>query len=696
MNSREAEGCLLHRNIFSLAHLFQKCTTKDQVTLFRFIDAYLPENHGLYFLCREVLAEGQSINAAPRGSRVSTVYIDDGLERDKGNRVKTDAFEKSPRYELIRTVRDLSSQRAAQDFSRQYHKEVGSNVYTYDHDEENEYGKDGRKRTGPRSGGGKNANEIYDDDENDSEYNNDSENGDNKKSAKKGRGRKTDRRDNEEDFEGWGKRGTVGGNKRKDMLTRNVYRLINSASENSVERHYEIALEGELGFYDDCKMDVKYEGRTLTSVHVCGNVRLNTIYPGKKIGRDWYDMYSDALRKTVRYRLTQDKSGDELDREPPINFNVEFSIARLVAGVGDGRMVNLKRDTMYLQKMLEDRVADIHRVHEEEKRKRLQKLQRKRKRDEDEEEELMRWGKKLRPEEIIMQLDKIILSKTEFKRNNQHLMTISELTEMCRFITHAAETRMIKLVDFAVFGAKEAWYLMNSIMAHGLKIYKKHGSYPIKDSLSNIVLVDMIDQPSHVNDEDNEFSVKRYMLTWPNGGVGKLGDIVTFVQTFRRVMRNIVSVCCCYFMERRAVNVRGFVEKHICQMPKAIPGVYQSLFMRMAIGHELLCTHTINDRSEAISWLLMYANLSVMLWRKRQIPACEQLLQHMSELSNMNMYTQQEEEKKNNDVAGEEEEEEDEEEEEEEAEESENENDNESEEDVDDLFVGATNTSIMI
>lgn len=654
----------------------------------------------MYFLCREILAEGQSINYAPRGSRISTVYIDDGLERDKGHRTKTDAFEKNPRYELISTVRDLSSQRAAQDFNRKYRKEVGSTVYTYEHDDEEEYGKSGgiggSKRAGARGRGRKNADKVYDDDEDDSEYNDDSEDGDNKKSAKKGRGRKTDGGDNEDKYEGWGKRGSVGKGKRKDMLLRNVYRLINSASENSVERHYEIALEGERGFYDDCKMEVKYEGRTLTSAHVCSNVRLNTIYPGKKIGRDWYDMYSEVLRKTMRYRLTQDKIGDELDREPPISFNVEFSVARLVAGVGDGRMVNLKRDTMYLHKMLEERVEDIHRVHEEEKRKRLQKMQRKRKRDEDEEEELMRWGKKLRPEEIIMQLDKIILSKTEFKRNNQHLMTISELNEVCSFITHAAETRMIKLIDFAVFGAKEAWYLLNSIMAHALRVYKKHGSYPIKDSLSNIVLVDMIDQPGHVNDEDNEFSVKRYMLTWPNGGVGKLGDIVTFVHTFRRIMRNVISICCCYFMERRAENVRGFVEKHICQMPKAIPGVYQSLFTRMAIGHDLICTHTVNDRAEAISWLIMYANLSVMLWRKRQIPACEQLLQHMSELSNMKMYAEEDEEEKLRQKR-EEEDVEDDVEEEEEEEVDQEEEDDEDEESEDDLFVGATNnTSIMI
>lgn len=218
--------------------------------------------------------------------------------------------------------------------------------------------------------------------------------------------------------------------------------------------------------------------------------------------------------------------------------------------------------------------------------------------------------------------------KTETTKQRR-LFHVRELENVVRYVCSLSTIKVIKLVDFAILNAHDAWRIINVVMDKALTVYDDKKRYPIRDSLTSILFYDEEIAEELIGAENERvYALDRYHMLWQHGLTAKLGNIVSFAISFRRFMRTIV-LCCCYFMSRRSTNTRGTVERHRCTFPNASQGIYFNLFMRMQKGHELLCKMTISTKEEALEWLQTLDRLRANLWMKREIPYSRKLEKHL-------------------------------------------------------------------
>lgn len=217
---------------------------------------------------------------------------------------------------------------------------------------------------------------------------------------------------------------------------------------------------------------------------------------------------------------------------------------------------------------------------------------------------------------------------SNFKLKKYH--TLVELESVLSYVCELSSLKVIKLIDFAILTARDAWHLINSVMDKALEVYTLKKRYPIRESLTGIIFYDRENVEELIGAESERiFHLDRYHIIWQHGLTSKLGNIAAFVVSFRRFMQ-IVVLCCCYFMTRKSLNTRGTVAKHKCTFPAASQGIYYNLFLRMQKGHDLLCKMKVESKADALTWLKTFDQLRSSLWIKREIPYSRKLSKHLS------------------------------------------------------------------
>lgn len=209
-------------------------------------------------------------------------------------------------------------------------------------------------------------------------------------------------------------------------------------------------------------------------------------------------------------------------------------------------------------------------------------------------------------------------------------LSLVQLAQIIEHIVHLAHSAVYSIYDFVFYTEFDAWFVFNETLDYGLRTFNNYGYFPVKQALWDIFIVQVNNNNTNDNYYDdhveprqhteNMTSVHNYDIVWIHPPTTMNGNLLLFVQSFRQFLRMIISTSCCFFLNHRSVNTRATAPKHECFMPKASVGMYYSLFLRMTIGHDLICTYKLETEENAVQWLSNYNGLSYNMWRKRRIP----------------------------------------------------------------------------
>lgn len=546
-----ASNCLLHTNVFLAAKKFKKLCQRDQKILFQFVDQFLPPNHGFYFLIREILQTTNKNGAMTK--------VNDGID-DSSDGEGDHHFSVTNHAEAITSIRDYGGLRTLYRRPNEFMQNKKRR-----HIHENSPSED---ETSSSSDGSASTRHIA------------------KRSAKKTK---------------LSKRGTpqhtLINNKK-----RNVYRLLNSASANSVERHYHRALSNELIYSEQCQTHITHEHHNdnspLLFIHRsfthCNNITGNTLITAEQ----WHLRSDSRIKRHIQYDIQYPASRnecEELQPQPPGKYLIALQLTinrynndKLIQSINYLRENAANRADLLSRfiRRYENKINDtVYRANSKKKRPVKAPAS-----SSGSESDHKRRPASQSPDIInerainttARRFGILHLLPAEVRNKNRHLYSLDELNYLTDYVINAASTKIIKLIDFALLSASDTWALLNTIMDHALDIYQETARYPVQDSLSSILLYDTEKTEKWGDaDSDHIFNIGRYALLWQQGESAKLGDIITFVQSYRRLVCTVLSTCCCYFMNRCAENTRSFIEKHRCLLPKATQGIYFSLFLRI-------------------------------------------------------------------------------------------------------------------
>lgn len=209
-------------------------------------------------------------------------------------------------------------------------------------------------------------------------------------------------------------------------------------------------------------------------------------------------------------------------------------------------------------------------------------------------------------------------------------LSLPHLKNVVTQCTKLALTRCTKLIDMVIHDEHDAWWLFNNVLDHGLQTYRDTGFYPVRQSMWNIVFVGQTEHRYSTVEKCGKLSNYKVVRENPSGAM--MGDLTSFVLSFQKLLRIIVGTCCSYFLNRKQVNTRKSMIKHACVLPKASQGTYYSLFLRMQLGHELLCISRVSNDIEAESWIRKYHTLNERLNVKRRFVKSILLTEHLQRL----------------------------------------------------------------
>lgn len=211
------------------------------------------------------------------------------------------------------------------------------------------------------------------------------------------------------------------------------------------------------------------------------------------------------------------------------------------------------------------------------------------------------------------------MGSQEYRVKYNREFSLDKLRRVTDIVQRLAINRIYNLYDFVFYSEYDAWNTFNRVLDYGIRVHQLHEYFPIKHALWDVVVVDNTNtfrnKPTH-----EKVSMDNYDLVWVHHPSLVIGDLVEFIQSFKQFIRSCVTTCTCYFLNQKVINTRRTAPKHDCVLPKASQGAYYALFLRMNIGHELLCTSTIKTREDAVHWLRRYETLNEHMWKKRRIP----------------------------------------------------------------------------
>lgn len=218
----------------------------------------------------------------------------------------------------------------------------------------------------------------------------------------------------------------------------------------------------------------------------------------------------------------------------------------------------------------------------------------------------------------------------EFRIEHDREYSLLSLRTMIEHCVHMAHSNLLHLYDFIFFSEFDTWHTFNAVLDYGIRAYYENNAFPAKHGLWDIALVER--KRHRFEKTVDTISILNYDMVWLHSPMLVIGNLTLFVQSFRHFIRLCVRTCACYFLNKKVLNTRKCAPKHDCIMPKATQGAYYAMFLRMNIGHELLCLDAINNELDAINWLHRYSSLNQHLWRKKRVAQSRMLVTLLNEL----------------------------------------------------------------
>ena len=603
-------SCTIHENYFEIVRkLFCKCSLLDQLALFEFVDRYVDPNHVIFFLMKEALNNGVRLaeKTGTNGRLVLTVrknliVVNDGtLDSEALARINSRPVHDASKYERVTGHRRLHV-KSRRDYSDVLSKliDYDAQVYesirpTYVAQQTNE------------------SSESEDEDEEPNDI------------------PKTKRR-----------KRTVQCADESERGTRNVLKLF-SISRKSVQSHYNEVCTLLVNFWAKCECTSYLEkhsdggqfDRSTNLSHVTYDIQSNNIltnvlrsfplsndekhlFRETLVDADSSPEYNLSLRSsawpmneewTIHCEQTQDIYNEELERKKNGQRALNVRLVRLRHNVDQllakHQPINaVERADVQQRTNLDDSESDEQRMFR-----------------------LGRFTPSSHP-----------VTATEFRIQHESEFALLELKRITMLLSRLSESPCIKLYDFVLTSANDFWTIVNAAFDYAITCKEKHGVYPSKHSLWDVGLV------SKTNHSRQSYALDSYYLVWLHSPTLLSGNLTIFVQSFRRLIVSVFNTCACFLLNRAtARNRRKQGGKHECRLSKASQNAYYAIFLRMNLGHELLCNMKIETSSDALNWLTKYAELTETLWLKKQIPRPTLLQGHLDNLRSQIHYRLQQE-----------------------------------------------------
>lgn len=605
--------CTVHENYFEVVRkLFGKCSLVDQLALFEFVDRYVDPNHVIFFLMKEALNSGVRIaeKTGTNGRLVLTVrknliVVNDGtLNVDALARISTRPGHEASAYERVSGHRRLHVK------SLRNYSDVLSKLNDYDAQVEDV------------------IRPTYVSREDNESSESDDDNDDPSHDIPRAKRRKR----------------TVQCADESERGTRNVLKLF-SISGKSIQSHYNEVCALLVNFWAKCESSTYFEKhdergqfhRGLNVSHVTYDIQSNNILTN--VLRSF--PLSNDERYLFRETLVDADSSPEFNlplRSSAWPMNEEWTIhcepAQDIYNDGLERKKNAQRALNVRLVRLRHNVDQLLAKHQpiNAVENRADVTPRGTLDDtESDEQRLFRLGRFTPSTHPI--------TATEFRIQHESEFALLELKRITSIVSRLSDSSCIKLYDFVLTSANDFWTIVNSALDYAISCKEKHGVYPSKHSLWDVGLV----AKSRSSGTHNSYALDNYYLVWLHSPTLLSGNLTIFVQSFRRLILAVFNTCACFLLNRAvARNRRKQGGKHECRLSKASQNAYYALFLRMNLGHELLCNMKIETSSDALNWLAKYCELTETLWLKKQIPRPTLLQVHLDNLRSQIHYKMQE------------------------------------------------------
>lgn len=685
-------ACTIHLNYFDLIHnVFLRCALVDQIAVFRYVDKHVPHNHVVYLLMREILTTNARVATVNKqngkwnivGKR-NLVVVQDGMQeydeellRNIDEEDVDETQRSTTRRKLVRCTRDYATvmKNLMPGMQSIYGQETHSSLI--------------RRKTVK-------DNDLFaltttdDDDDNDDDGNDDDDNnnydhyyvkrrkkndndtvrrnrlfndtGTQRVKAKLRRVIDVERRDDEDDenndvderdrdFDDDEENGTThSGRDRKrrrssssssTTTARNCQKLF-SKSSKSVRVFYETAKRAAADTNDRCRESLSMDKDGRRFVHeyekTCGN---NALLPfvSARSRNESVRLTNETTRFALTHRLPDRRS--ERDVRDPRRPALTDETLHLCATVLDLSASEAEKiDASALWRRVDDvRRSGLALVSKASKTKGRADETKGRADELDVEDDADprrvddRWTKSL---------DNASYTTTygpqEFRVIHAREYNLDKLITIIDVVQRLAHSRVFDLYDFVFYSEYDAWSTFNRVLDYAIRVHQRHDYFPVKHALTDIAVIDNTENANSRPTQDN-LRMDNYDLLWMHDPSLVVGDLIEFVQSFRQFIRKCVTLNTCYFLNQKVMNTRRVAAKHDCVLPKASQGAYYALFLRMNLGHDLLCNSVIETRDEAVRWLQRYETLSDHMWKKKRVPKSKTFTAFVRQLENRNLTT---------------------------------------------------------
>lgn len=620
----EQSTCFAHVNSFALVgNDFAKCALRDQLTIFHFVDRFVDCNHVIYFLMREILTTKARIRIKCSNGKIrlaarrNVVLLLDGVEKQFENETRNDVrTTASSNVDAFPSIQANETERLTVKPVRNYESLITRLNFNGDNKSCGSNNSHKRMERWPIIRPESTYRDDYNDDDSSASTMDDTDSSeedtnrnDRTKQDDIGRAERTMKR----------KRKSCDEEKYRNRKKRNARRFF-GRSKRSIAETYNAIHATIVSYRRSCVGKTFYEHERDQTMfrHINYDCRGNNISNANKriaIGRSHSndsktsaELYSKPSSTTDRTKYETESfhcSTDEFLEIQSINetstTELNETVSRLWA------LVVTARNSMdnFIRKRNATVAIDLDSSNNDFEADRTRS-------------------------EIVRETLRKDPSNATYAVTMERELSLPHLKNVVKQCTKLALTRCTKLIDMVIHDEHDAWWLFNNVLDHGLQTYRDTGFYPVRQSMWNIIFVGQTEHRHSTVEKCGKLSNYKIIRENPSGAM--MGDLTSFVLSFQKLLRMIVGTCCSYFLNRKQVNTRKSMIKHACVLPKASQGTYYSLFLRMQLGHELLCISQVSNDTEAEIWLRKYHNLNERLNVKRRFAKSILLLEHLQQL----------------------------------------------------------------